>query len=391
MEVNNDCLKKVVGLYYKNIVGQIFGDYQVVKFLNINSKGRAVWLCKCIHCGKERECIGKYLTAKKCNYSCSCTRIKFNDVTNKNFGFIHVCGFAYIENNETYWNCNCRNCGKNFILRRSKLHRNISCGCLHHRKGKDNPFFQDITGKQFGNLIAVNHVQDALWEFKCLYCGEISVHNSYDVKLGKIKSCGCLNIAHSGSKIENDIRKWVDSLVDSISVKDRQILNGKEIDMYYPDFHVGIEYNGSPYHASLNAVYMNKPKLYHRDKFLACKEQGIHLISIFDVDWQNSQEKIKMYLRSLFTKQKRLFARKCGIRKIEKRLADSFTDEYHIQGRTRQNSINYGLYCNDELYAVMSFGTLRMKKTQDGEYELHRYCVKDGYTILGGAEKLSDL
>ena len=50
--------------------------------------------------------------------------------------------------------------------------------------------------------------------------------------------------------------------------------------------------------------------------------------------------------------------------------------------------INYGLYYNNELYAVMSFGKLRLSKTDDGQYELHRYCVKDGYTILGGAEKL---
>lgn len=201
-------------------------------------------------------------------------------------------------------------------------------------------------------------------------------------------SCGCLDVSHGGSKVENEIRKWVESLVESNSVKDRQILDGKEIDMYYPEFNIGIEYNGSAYHASLNGIYGDKPKLYHRDKFLQAKEQGIHLISIFDVDWENNQEKIKMYLRSLFTKQKRLFARKCEIKPISKELADTFTDMYHIQGRTRQNSINYGLYYNDELYAVMSFGTLRLKKTQDGEYELHRYCVKDGYTILGGAEKL---
>ena len=36
----------------------------------------------------------------------------------------------------------------------------------------------------------------------------------------------------------------------------------------------------------------------------------------------------------------------------------------------------------------MSFGRLRLQKTEEGQFELHRYCVKDGYTIVGGANKL---
>ena len=49
---------------------------------------------------------------------------------------------------------------------------------------------------------------------------------------------------------------------------------------------------------------------------------------------------------------------------------------------------NYGLFYNDELYSVMIFGKPRLTKAESGEYELHRYCVKDGYTIVGGANKL---
>ena len=36
----------------------------------------------------------------------------------------------------------------------------------------------------------------------------------------------------------------------------------------------------------------------------------------------------------------------------------------------------------------MIFGNVRLKESKEGEYELHRYCVKDGYTIIGGANKL---
>ena len=70
----------------------------------------------------------------------------------------------------------------------------------------------------------------------------------------------------------------------------------QEIDAYIPQYNIGIEYNGSAFHASLNGVYDNKDKYYHRDKFLQAKKQGIHLISIFDVDWN---DKTKAYLKDL--------------------------------------------------------------------------------------------
>ena len=95
-----------------------------------------------------------------------------------------------------------------------------------------------------------------------------------------------------------------------------------------------------------------------------------------------------MYLKSLVVTNKKLYARKCELKVVTKQVADDFTDMYHIQGKARQNTINYGLYYNNELYAVMSFGKLRLSKTDDGQFELHRYCVKDGHTIVGGANKL---
>ena len=36
----------------------------------------------------------------------------------------------------------------------------------------------------------------------------------------------------------------------------------------------------------------------------------------------------------------------------------------------------------------MSFGNCRLKKHIERHYELHRYCVKDNYSICGGAERL---
>ena len=96
-----------------------------------------------------------------------------------------------------------------------------------------------------------------------------------------------------------------------------------------------------------------------------------------------------MYLKSLLKPQKKIAARKCTVSVSDNDIACDFVDKYHIQGANRATmKINYGLFYGDELLAVMSFGKLRMSKTEDGHFELHRYCVKDGYTIVGGANKL---
>ncbi len=371
---------------YKDITGTIVNEHIAEKFLYLKNK-KAIWQWRCLLCGNVRE--SDMAHAKR--FLCRCKQVqnKQDEYIGKRFGKLEVQSLAYIKNQQWYWHCVCQ-CGNTVDVSTYQLSsgNTKSCGCSKGKRGSSHPFFKDISGKTFGTLTALKPLGGRYWLFHCNLCGKNKPMVNADVTSGKCYSCGCMNLGIKGSKGENEIRKWVENLAESDSVKDRQILDGKEIDMYYPEFNIGIEYNGSAYHASLNGVYGDKPKLYHRDKFLQSKEQGIHLISIFDIDWENNQEKIKMYLRSLFTKQKRLFARKCKVKPISKELANSFTDMYHIQGRTRQNSINYGLYYNDELYAVMSFGTLRLKKTQDGEYELHRYCVKDGYTILGGAEKL---
>lgn len=153
--------------------------------------------------------------------------------------------------------------------------------------------------------------------------------------------------------------------------------------MYYPDFKIGIEYNGSIYHATINTCFGNKNKYYHRNKFLQARKQGIHLISIFDVDWETNRKKIIQYLRFLFCKKIELFVDKCIIRKIDKNIANTFCNEYCLKESDDFSFINYGLYYNNELISVMCFDMLKL-----GSYELRRYCIKDGLIILSGVKKM---
>ncbi len=60
-----------------------------------------------------------------------------------------------------------------------------------------------------------------------------------------------------------------------------------------------------------------------------------------------------------------------------------FLDENHIQGNCI-SKYRYGLYYNNELISLMTFGKSRFKD----EFELLRFCNKLGYNVVGGASKL---
>ena len=80
----------------------------------------------------------------------------------------------------------------------------------------------------------------------------------------------------------------------------------------------------------------------------------------------------------------KLYARECIVKVITYKESKQFIDTYHLQGNTI-DKIRLGLFYNNELVSVMTFGKSRFNKN---ETELIRYCVKNDYQIIGGASKL---
>lgn len=123
-----------------------------------------------------------------------------SDVAGKKIHMLSVLGYAYSKNNKVYMNCKC-DCGNDCVVS-AILIRNghtKSCGCLYkesivnfNKRSKTN----DITGKKFGRLTALNLVENekndgAYWLFEC-DCGNKVVRKGSEVKRGKTSSCGCL-------------------------------------------------------------------------------------------------------------------------------------------------------------------------------------------------------
>lgn len=229
-------------------------------------------------------------------------------------------------------------------------------------------------------------------KFNCEKHGAYSqrVYDHIEMKsMSRKSSCPkCVYGSHSSS-YEQEIYEF---LTEECKVKIerncrgliREGRNYYEIDLYVNDYKVGIEFNGSWYHRTDESC---KDMMYHNRKFMLAEKEGIHLIQIFDVDWFDNKEKIKDYLREIFTESERIYARDTKVIGIDISDARRFCDKYHLQGKTGNDYIAYGLIYENELVAVMTFGSRRYKLI-DRSYELHRFCVKKGLVVVGGASKL---
>lgn len=185
-----------------------------------------------------------------------------------------------------------------------------------------------------------------------------------------------------GSAFEMNIISFIKTITDSCVVQNtRKIIAPHEIDIYLPGNKIAIECNGSYWHSELQG----RGREYHVHKTNACKEQGIQLIHIWGHDWIQKCELIKSRIKAKLGKNARIYARKCAVQLVDSCVMTDFLNKNHIQGNCPA-SVRYGLFYQDELVAVMTFGKSRYKK--DIEFELLRYCSKQGINVTGGASKL---
>ena len=159
---------------------------------------------------------------------------------------------------------------------------------------------------------------------------------------------------------------------------------GFELDIYIPEKKIAIEFNGYRWHSD-----KYKPKKYHVDKYKKCEANGIQLISIWE-DWIMYKPTIveSIIKSKLGIYNQRIGARKCILREVNAKDAEKFLEEMHIQGSCH-STIKLGLFYNDELVSLMTFGKKRPGIGCKGnEWELLRFCNAHGVQIIGGASKL---
>lgn len=379
---------------FKDLTGKHIKTFSVLSFA-YTKNGRAYWNCKCDNCNTESVIASNRLLNSN-NTPCKvCSRNNARkpivDYTNKEVNGYRV--EDYVGHGK--WKVKCVYCGEEKNVWSAEIKNKTIHHCKCQRKSKS---VKDITGKRFGNLVAKEFVGvypngSYMWRFECDCGNKDYIANRSNVVSGYTTRCNkCSDITHRGSKGELEVLDYIKSLDNTMCIEqhNRSVLNGYEIDIYIPSLKVGIEYNGSAFHATINNVYNNKEKDYHQNKFIMAKNKGIRLISIFDVDWDRKKDKIKEYLKDIILNKRVIYARKCKVEGIAWKEYKDFCDKNHLQGTSLKNitTYMYGLIYNNEIVSVMGFGTPRFIKKDNEIYELHRYCTKVGVTVVGGANKL---
>lgn len=188
-------------------------------------------------------------------------------------------------------------------------------------------------------------------------------------------------IVNTGSSEQRDISKVLDSYNIDYITNDKQSISPKELDFYIPDLKLAIEYDGIYFHSELS----NKPKRYHIDKTISCRNAGIKLIHIWSSEWNNKREIVLSRLLHALGKSTKVAARKCSIVIMDSQHEKHFFDEHHIQGYTR-SSICYALVLDGVVMAAMSF--IKPRFSTKYEWELLRYSSIKNHNVMGGASRL---
>lgn len=219
----------------------------------------------------------------------------------------------------------------------------------------------------------------AQFKFKCKKCG--CIFESYWDN-GHTKSCpNCLNNGGT-SLLEHEIFDFLKANDIHFIQNDRKKIHPLEIDAYIPNNEIGIEVDGLYWHST----GFGKSKSYHLEKTKLCEEKGIQLIHIFENEWNFKQDIVKSRLKNILgIYDHKAYARQCEIRPIDSFISREFQENNHIQGAVNA-SVNLGLYFNNELISLMTFGKTRFNKKY--EWELLRFCNKLGWHVPGAATKL---
>lgn len=133
-------------------------------------------------------------------------------------------------------------------------------------------------------------------------------------------------------------------------------------------------------------------ELYVKDDYhLSVYNNDPNSILIFEDEWRYKKDITKSRINNLLGINKtKIFARKCTIKELKYSECKDFMNNNHIQGSVSGKHY-LGLFYNNELVSLMTFGDLRINlgsKKENGSYELLRFCNKLNTSVVGGASKL---
>jgi hypothetical protein len=254
------------------------------------------------------------------------------------------------------------------------------------KKTRENTFFEKY---KYLDIKEIDY-ENKNFTIKC-DCGKehyfnIDFNLFYNRKFLKNSLCVLCNpIESTDSNQENNLYEFIKENYEGIILKNSKITK-QELDIYLPELKLAFEFNGLYWHSEFF-----RQKNYHLIKTELCEKFGIHLIHVYEDQWIYKQDIVKSRILNLFGKSDKIFARKCLVKEIkDNKLIKDFLNKNHIQGFIG-SKIKIGLFYNDELVSLMTFGGYRKsmgQKSFENSYEMIRFCNKINTNVIGGASRL---
>lgn len=193
-------------------------------------------------------------------------------------------------------------------------------------------------------------------------------------------------IKNTKSRKEQDIVEFIQSLGFEVKTNFRKAIAPMEVDIFVPSRNLAIEFNGNYWYSNEKGA----DKFYHFNKSFACENKGIRLIHIYEYQWSDpiKREILKsIIMNALGKNDRKIFARKCEIKELTKRDVVEFSEMNSLHGH-RNASIYLGLFYENELVEIMSFGKAFFSRDTTIDYECIRSITKINTTVVGGMNKL---
>ena len=240
------------------------------------------------------------------------------------------------------------------------------------------PDFEMLNSKE-------NYISTGIMKMKHKKCGHI-----HERRYAYANGCPRCFAAKHSSEPEQEIKQFIMDNTDAEVISRHKIYpvknrrKSKELDIYIPSLQLAIEYNGLYWHSEI----AGKSKTNHLDKTIACQKEGIQLIHIFENEWRDKRDIIKSILLSKMNKYDvKLYGRKCQLKEIDTKVKNSFLSKNHLQGADT-SKIKIGLFYDNILVAVMTFGKRKITGAKKITWEMFRYASKLNHCVVGGASKL---
>ena len=397
-----DCANKIKDTGREKLEGTQINKWTVLEYL-----GDSKYKCKC-ECGNIEEQQAYYLKNGVSKYCRECankakSEAKREKLEGMKFG--ELTPIKYLGDSKYLCECSCSN---THITTAHLLKTGVSTRCtdcsntLRRSKYRETMFsrYRDIASSKINNprdewqLNLLNSKEDLK-----LYIADIekelgrlptsvelardlgvSIHilltytREYNINLYK----------DSVSNSEFELRSIIESTGIEARYNDKTVIYPYELDIYIPSKEIAIEFNGDYWHSDLF-----KDKEYHQNKTIDCINKGIQLIHIFEYEWRNKETKqkiINLLYNILDTYDHNIiYARTCEIKEVSVEDSKEFLNKNHLQGYSHA-SIRLGLYNNNELISIMTFGKPRFNPNY--EYEIVRLAHRNNIKVIGGTAKL---